>query len=261
MESAIQNQATQAAVEFTAAHGMQPGLLLLLLLALAQTSSPQSTPDAAAARPARPGAGAPRMALPGCGRYRLAHGRALPAGEVRPLGSATLSCDPGYTLAGPGEATVQCLLDGRFTPGKTCEPVSCGKLAVAGGVADPPTEVFYPQAARLACSRGFKLSAAAEGAAEHRCLSSGSFSEGARCEPAERWTAANVQHARADLLEELLVAGQGFIAGAFYECHFTRARRSGDTCTRISSEVSCFSRASLGPDWSVPRADAVRVRT
>ena len=215
---------------------MRPGLLLLL--GMAQISSPQSTPDAAASWPAPPGLGAPRGALPGCGRYMLAHGRAMPGGEVRHLGTIELSCDPGYELDGPGEATVQCLLGGRFTPGKTCRPISCGKLAVPGGVADPPTAVAYPHVARLTCSRGFRLSTVA-GAAERRCLSSGKFSEGARCEPAERWTAANVQHARADLLEELLVTGQGFIAGAFYECHFTLASRS-DTCTRISTQVVLF---------------------
>ena len=228
---------------------MRPGLMLLL--GMAQISSPQSTPDAAASWPVPPGSGAPRGALPGCGRYMLAHGRAMPGGEVRHQGKIELSCDPGYELDGPGEATVQCLLDGRFTPGKTCRPVSCGKLAVPGGVADPPTAVLYPQVARLTCSRGFRLSAVA-GAAERRCLSTGKFSEGARCEPAERWAAANVQHARADLLEELLVTGQDFIAGAFYECHFTLASRS-DTCTRISTQVVLFLTVVVSIKMCMPR--------
>ena len=168
------------------------------------------------------------QAPPGwCGPYSLAHGRARPATPVPLLASVALRCEHGYQLAGPGEANVQCLKNGTFTEGKTCWPVSCGALAVPGGIADPPGEIVYPRSARLACGRGYKLS---PGSTSRQCLGSGYFSKGASCLPAESWTKASVLHARADLLAELEIAitGRDFTPGAFYECHLTRRSLLGD---------------------------------
>lgn len=211
---------------------------VLLLLGLAQTCSPHSHPDATASRPAPPFPELP-VGSAGCDAYLLAHGRARPTGAVRHISTIALSCDPGYELAGPGDAKVQCLFDGSFTPGKMCRPVSCGALAVLGGIADPSSEIVFPNTATITCGRGYTLSSSDH--AQRRCLSSGRFSDGAHCVPTERWAAADVRHARADLLAELelLVTGQDFIPGAFYECHFTLTRRSG-ACTRISTEVLFF---------------------
>jgi len=101
-------------------------LAALVLLTCLQITSPQSPSDWSTGG---------LSALPACGMYTLSHGRARPAaGQREPVGF-TLICDPGYILAGPGEETVQCKPDGRFTEGKTCHPVSCGPLVEPGGVA------------------------------------------------------------------------------------------------------------------------------
>lgn len=203
---------------------------LVLLLACLQITSPHSPSD---------WSDSGVSALPACGMYLLSHGRARPSGDTRGVGALALTCDPGYVLGGPGDAAVRCKPDGGFTEGKTCRPISCGPLAEPGSIADPPGEILYPNAAKLTCGRGYRLSQGR--VAERRCLSSGKFSDGASCHPAETWNSINVQHARSDRLADLrlLVDGQGFIAGAYYECHLTRGGVA-ETCTRISSQVSYF---------------------
>ena len=228
----------------------------LALLASLQITSLQSPAELPAGS-----ARAPRS----CGDYALRHGRARPTGALRAPGSFALACDPGYVLRGPGEDTVRCRPDGSFARGKECRPISCGALAEPGGIADPPGEVFYPNAAKLSCGRGYVLSQGRS--ADRRCLSSGRFSDGARCEPAERWTAANMAHARADRLAdlELLIDGQNFIAGAYYECHLTRVGGL-ETCARISTLVippPCLTARTSGHMWRCQESGltpAARVR-
>jgi hypothetical protein len=170
-----------------------------------------------------------------CGPFVLSNGQARPSGAVPYWSTVRLSCAPGYRLDGRGNPTVRCLGNNNYTEGKTCRPVSCGRLAVAGGIADPPGEIFYRDTVKLACGRGYRLSA---GSAHRRCLSSSHFSDGALCEPSESWAGANVQHARADLLTEraILIAGHNFMSGAFYQCHLASARNSGSR-TLLSTEV------------------------
>jgi hypothetical protein len=210
-------------------------VMFLLLLDFVRISSPQVQSDVNFSRPAPPFPVSWTGAA-GCEAYHLEHGRTWPMGAVRHLSIVGLSCDPGYELSGPGDSSVQCLLDGSFTWGKTCKPISCGKLAEPGSIAEPPGEIFYPNAAKLTCGRGYVLSYSDSN--ERRCLSNGRFSEGATCKPAEQWSSADVQHARADLLMELelLITGKDFVIGAFYECHLTNTKRSG-ACTRSSTEV------------------------
>jgi len=213
-----------------------PLVFALLLLGLAQTCSPQLHPAEATSSHLGPHIGG--AAAWACGAYKLSHGRARPAGAVQLHSTVLLRCDPGYELDGVGDATVQCLLHGRFTTGRSCRPVSCGALMVPGGIADPSGEIAYPDAAKLTCGRGYRPSPG--GTAERHCLGDGRFSEGMHCEPAERWTAADVQHARADLLAEILVTGQDFVPGAFYECHLTLSSNSGAR-SRITTQVRVFS--------------------
>ena len=219
-------------------------LALLASLQITSLQSPAELPTG--------GARAPRS----CGEYALGHGRARPTGALRTPGSFALACDPGYVLGGPGEDIVRCRPDGSFTPGRECRPISCGALAEPGGIADPPGEVFYPNAAKLSCGRGYVLSQGRP--ADWFCLSSGRFSDGARCEPAERWNAGNVAHARADRLAdlELLVSGQDFVAGAFYECHLTRVG-GAETCARISTLVFLPPRLDLEDNLAYMRCQKI----
>ena len=93
-----------------------------------------------------------------------------------------ITCDVNYRLTDRGARWPECLHEGRWDPGKTCEPLFCNPYPpLPHGSVDVCDKVQAGTHVTLTCARGFVFEETLGGSRYPKCLPDGSYTPGGAC--------------------------------------------------------------------------------